>query len=127
MDSDKKAASPVKLPPIAELGWYETSEPQETALESVAPPDTQLAALLVMKAALIETTASRGWHIVERFAETVCRDLEKKALLEDDDEKASGLRRDARGALKFKDDLFTRIRLARDLNTEDGFVEVVTD
>jgi len=80
-----------------------------------------------MKAALMETTASRGWVFVERFAETVVRDLEAKALQEEDDSKANGLRRDARGARKFKDDLFQRIQIARNFDTKDGFVEVVTD
>lgn len=105
--------------------WYETADPIE-APEPVAP-DTQQAALLVMRAVLIETINSRGWPTVERFAETVVRDLEAKALEEDDDAKASGLRRDARGARKFKDELFKRIKLASSFDNTDGFVEVVTD
>lgn len=113
------------LAPIGDLPWYEASEPVSEAAEPVT--DTQGAALMVMKAALIETTASRGWLYVERFAEAVVRDLESKALEEDDDNKASGLRRDARGARKFKDDLFKRIQIARNFDTKDGFVEVVTD
>lgn len=121
-DSKKKLV----MNPITDLAWFAPSENASEA-DEVAIPNTQEAALLVMKAALIETTASRGWPFVERFAETVVRDLETKALEEDDDVKASGLRRDARGARKFKDDLFKRIQIARNFDTEEGFVEVVTD
>lgn len=83
--------------------------------------------LMVMKAALIETTATRGWSYVEKFAETVVRDLEKTAIAEDDDAKANGLRRDARGARKFKDELLRRISIAKSMETEDTFIEVATD
>lgn len=83
--------------------------------------------LMVMKAALIETTATRGWSYVEKFAETVVRDLEKTAIAEDDDAKANGLRRDARGARKFKDELLRRISIAKNMETEDTFIEVATD
>lgn len=82
--------------------------------------------LMQMKAALIETTASRGWSFVEKFAETVVRELESKAIAEDDDAKATGLRRDARGARKFKDELFQRILLAKSQEPET-FMEVATD
>lgn len=82
--------------------------------------------LMIMKAALQQTTASQGWLFVEKFAETVVRDLESRAIAEDDDAKANGLRRDARGARKFKDELFTRIHLAK---TQEPavFNEVATD
>lgn len=116
----------ITLPKMTDVAWYElpeeVAEPQEAA-----PDNTQQAALMVMRAAIIETTASRGWLYVERFAETVVRDLEAKALAEDDDEKSNGLRRDARGARKFKDDLFTRLLMARSYDPKDNFVEVVTD
>lgn len=82
--------------------------------------------LMVMKAALIETTASRGWLFVEKFAETVVRDLEQTAIAEEDDVKANGLRRDARGARKFKDELFRRINIAKAQEPEQ-FLEVATD
>ncbi len=84
------------------------------------------ASLMQMKAALIETTASRGWGYVEKFAETVVRELESTAIAEEDDAKAAGLRRDARGARKFKDELFKRINLARNQEPET-FLEVATD
>ena len=83
-------------------------------------------ALMEMKAALLETTASRGWQYVERFAETVVRGLEAQAIAEEDDVKANGLRRDARGARKFKDELFTRIDIAKTQEPET-FLEVATD
>ena len=82
--------------------------------------------LMVMKAALIETTASRGWSYVAKFAETVVRNLEQQAIAEEDDAKANGLRRDARGARKFKDELFRRIALAKEQEPET-FIEVATD
>lgn len=81
--------------------------------------------LMAMKAALIETTATVGWSYIERFAETVVRELESKAIAEEDDIKGAGLRRDARGARKFKDDLFRRIFLAKNQEPET-FLEVAT-
>lgn len=86
--------------------------------------------LMAMKSALIETTASRGWSYVTTFAETVVRDLEKEAIAEEDDVKANGLRRDARGARKFKDELFRRIAIARNMDIQhddDGFLDIATD
>lgn len=114
------------LAPINTLDWYVPSQPVSESVET-QQVNTKEAAQMVMRAALIETTASRGWSFVEKFAETVVRDLEAKALEEDDDEKANGFRRDARGARKFKDELFKRIQIARNFDTKDGFVEVVTD
>lgn len=83
-------------------------------------------ALMEMKAGLVETTASRGWPYIEKFAETVVRNLERDAIAEEDDAKANGLRRDARGARKFKDELFRRIFLAKNQEPEQ-FNEVATD
>jgi hypothetical protein len=80
-----------------------------------------------MKHALIETTAGAGWEYVKRFAERVVRDMEKKALAEEDDAKANGLRRNAKGARDFMEDLFHRIDLAKQISdepTEDTFLEV---
>lgn len=83
--------------------------------------------LLAMKAALLEMTATRGWSFFQKFAETVVRDLETKAVAEEDDVKANGLRRDARGARKFKDELFRRVELAKSFESQDSFIEVATD
>jgi hypothetical protein len=67
-----------------------------------------------------------GWSYIERFAETIVRELESAAIAEDDDAKANGLRRDARGARKFKDKLFERIAIAKNQEPEE-FLEVATD
>lgn len=115
------------IPPIAEVPWYETSQPSLADVEEQQIVNKGVASLMSMKSALVETMASRGWYFVERIAEAVVRDLEKTALEEDDDLKAAGLRRDARGARKFKDDLFKRINMARNFDNKDSFVEVVTD
>lgn len=116
--------SKIKFQPIEGLNWYEPSDATEAGEPVIA--DKEQAVMLVMRAALIETTASRGWPFVEKFAETVLRDLEAQALAEDDDVKSVGLRRDARGARKFKEEIFRRIRLACNIEKQD-FVEVVTD
>jgi hypothetical protein len=84
------------------------------------------AALMQMKAALVEMTATRGWSYLEKFAETVVRELESRAIAEEDDAKATGLRRDARGARKFKDELFKRVYIARTQEPAE-FLEVATD
>lgn len=88
------------------------------------------AELMQMKRFLLETTSSRGWEYVMKFAETVVRDLEKKALNEEDDAKSNGYRRDARGARMFKDDLFKRIVIAMQIDeptTDDTFLDIVCD
>ena len=92
--------------------------------------DNKQAQLMQMKLSLMETTRTIGWSFIERFSETIVRDLEKQAIEEEDDTKANGLRRDARGARKFKDELFRRIDLAKSLEeapTKDNFVEVVME
>lgn len=81
--------------------------------------------LMQMKAALLETTASRGWFYVEKFAEKILNELVQQAMDEDDDTKANGLRRDAKGARKFKEELFSRIALAKNQEPET-FLEVST-
>lgn len=83
-------------------------------------------ALMQMKAALLETTATRGWAYIEKFSETIVRNLEAEAIQEEDDAKANGLRRDARGARKFKDELLRRIVLAKTQEPET-FLEVAMD
>ncbi len=83
--------------------------------------------LLVMKAAFIELTAGRGWNYFLKFAETTLRELDRQAIDEEDDNKANGLRRDARGARKFRDSLLQRIQIARSQEFEDNFNEVATD
>lgn len=85
------------------------------------------AQLMVMKAALMETTSTHGWQYIERFAEAVCRDLENQALAEEDDAKANGLRRNAKGAREFLVNLSLRISMAKQLNEEpttDDFLEL---
>lgn len=94
--------------------------------QAIVKANAETQALMQMKAALIETGASRGWAYVEKFAETIVRELEAKSIDEDDDAKATGFRRDARGARKFKDELFKRITLAKRQEVPN-FVEVVTD
>ena len=84
------------------------------------------ASLMQMKAALLEMTATSGWVYLEKFAETVVRGLESAAIAEEDDAKANGLRRDARGARKFKDELFKRVYIARNQEPSE-FLEVATD
>lgn len=69
--------------------------------------------LLAMKAAFIAMSSMAGWEYFCKFAEAVIRDMEKEAIAEDDDARANGLRRDARGARKFWDDLRGRIELAK--------------
>jgi hypothetical protein len=82
--------------------------------------------LLAMKAALIQTTGTPGWAFVEKFSNTILRELEIAAMTEEDDTKAMGLRRDAKGAHKFKEALFSRVNMAKSLQ-EEQFIEVATD
>lgn len=82
---------------------------------------------ITLKHALIETTSGPGWEYIRRFAEAVVRDIEKKALSEEDDAKANGLRRNAKGARQFMEELFHRIELGKQFSnepTEDTFLEV---
>lgn len=84
------------------------------------------AALMEMRAALLETTATRGWSFFAKFAETIVRELESEAIAEEDDARAAGLRRDARGARRFKDELFKRVQIVRTQEPHE-FLEVATD
>lgn len=85
----------------------------------------EAAEYMLMKAALIETSASRGWPYIIKFAEATLRDLEKEAINEEDDTKANGLRRDAKGARKFWGELVRRINLAKTQEPAQ-FLEVIT-
>lgn len=84
-----------------------------------------------VKAEFLQLTSSSGWLRFKKFSESVLRDLEKDALMEDDDEKASGLRRDARGARKYFDEVMRRIDLAKDReflpDDAESFLDVVMD
>lgn len=83
--------------------------------------------LLQLKQRLTETTMTPGWADIKRFAETVVRDMEKKALAEEDDNKANGLRRNAKGARDFMEDLFHRLDIAKQISdepTEDTFLDI---
>lgn len=81
-----------------------------------------------MKAALIETLGSRGWAYVSRFAETIVRELESKAIAEEDDVKGNSLRRDARGARKFKDELLRRLEIGKNVEVDgNNFLDVATE
>lgn len=82
--------------------------------------------IMALRGALNQTTGTAGWPYVEKFAETIVRELEAASVAEDDDIKANGLRRDARGARKFKDKLFERINWAKNQEPEQ-FNEVATD
>ena len=82
---------------------------------------------MILKAALIETTATQGWLFLEKFMETIVREIEQSSVSEEDDQKANGLRRDARGARKFKDKLLERIQLAKNCESNNNFIEVATD
>lgn len=71
-----------------------------------------------MKAAFVAMSSMAGWDYFCKFAEAVIRDMEKEAIAEEDDTKANGLRRDARGARKFWDDLKIRVELAKNQPTD---------
>ena len=109
---------------------HNDAQPEELKLtpaerHAVERSKAEAAEFMLMKASLIETTASRGWPYVLKFAESVIRDLEREAIAEEDDAKANGMRRDARGARKFKDELLRRIDIAK-LQDPSTFIEVIT-
>lgn len=83
--------------------------------------------LLRMKAAMVNTTGTPGWQYIKKFAETVLREMDRKAIDEEDDDKATGYRRDAKGARAHWNTLLQRIEIAKAIESEDGFVEVVDD
>lgn len=75
-------------------------------------------ALLNMKAALTQMTLGDGWRYLKKIAEHAIRDLERDSVGEEDDAKANGLRRDARGARKFWESLEKRLELAKAYSNE---------
>ena len=120
-DEQKKSFASDFVTPVVQ----EDEELTLAEQQAVTKINNQQQGLMQMKAALIETTASRGWFYIEKFAEKIVNELVQQAIDEDDDAKATGLRRDAKGARKFKDELFRRIALAK--NQEPAqFLEVST-
>lgn len=88
--------------------------------------DSSYKEIMAAKSALLETTSTRGWLVIQKFAETVLRDLERQALDEDDPVKRNNYIFDARGARKHWAELVRRINLAKSLEeaTDDSFFEL---
>lgn len=120
-DDQKKVFASDFVTPVAQADEELTLAEQQ----AVTKINNQAQGLMQMKAALIETTASRGWFYVEKFADKILNELVQQAMDEDDDTKAGGLRRDAKGARKFKEELFSRIAIAKNQEPEQ-FLEVST-
>lgn len=72
-----------------------------------------------MKAAFLQLIATAGWEYFQKFAEATIRELEAKALSEDDREKRETYIADARGARKFWTGMKERIYTASTQNTEE--------
>ena len=86
--------------------------------------------LLHMKKSIIETTNTVGWAYITKFANTVATDMERAAIDEEDDTKGNSLRREAKAARKFLNDLLTRIEMARQVDTEPengSFLDIACD
>jgi len=88
------------------------------------------AALMVMKKEIVATTNTTGWAYIRKFADRVVTDMERKAIDEEDDVKGNNLRREAKAARIFFNDLMTRIELAKQVTdepTDDDFVDIAMD
>ena len=72
-----------------------------------------------MKASFLQLIATAGWEYFRKFAESTIRDLEGKALSEDDREKRETFIADARGARRFWSGMQERIYTASTQNTEE--------
>lgn len=83
-----------------------------------------------LKGNLIETTTTPGWQNITQFAGSILQGMKDEAFLEEDQAKAEGKRRDARGAMKFWTELTLAIARTKALDaapTADTFLDVVTD
>lgn len=83
---------------------------------------------MAVKAALIRITADQSWQVMRQFAEETLGALERKALMEDDEDKAKTFRFDARGARKFWESfqqLIETTKLQDNEPKEDDFLEVI--
>jgi hypothetical protein len=67
------------------------------------------------------------WPYAKKLAEETIKAMEREAIDEEDDAKASGLRRDARGARKFWNTFLNQLTIAAQITNEptnDDFLEV---
>jgi len=80
---------------------------------------------MAVKAAFIRITSDQSWQVLRVFADDCVRELEQKALMEDNEDKAKTYRHDARGARKFWDNFLRQIDLAKGAESGENFLEVV--
>lgn len=71
-----------------------------------------------MKACFLQLIATAGWEYFRKFAEATIRELENKALSEDNKEKRETFIADARGARRFWSGMQERIYTASTQSTE---------
>lgn len=84
--------------------------------------------LLIRKREVVATTNSIGWRYIQELAEETVRDLERKAIDEEDDDKGNILRREAKAARKFLTNFLRAVECQREAdapekptNTEEYF------
>lgn len=83
--------------------------------------------LVAAKKDLVSTTATPGWYAIQRFAEAIVQGKERAAIDEEDDTRGNALRREAKAARSFMNELFERIEKAKqyDTPTDDTFMSIV--
>lgn len=80
---------------------------------------------LAIKAALIRISSDPAWSVMRDLADEVVYTLERKALDEDDEEKAKTFRHDARGARRFWMKWLGLIDVTKDGSAGNDFLEVI--
>jgi hypothetical protein len=82
---------------------------------------------LIRKREVVTTTNSAGWRYIKALAEDTVRDLERKAIDEDDDEKGNSLRREAKAARKFLNSFLLAVESQREADAPEQTAETTGD
>jgi len=76
--------------------------------------------IIRVKQRIVQTTNTPGWNDIALLAEESVKKLEREAIDEEDDQKGTHLRREAKAARKFLTEFLKRINSARLITDEPG-------
>ena len=77
--------------------------------------------------AVIEVTNRPGWNVVRTIAEDMVKLMERQAIDEESDERGAALRREAKAARKFLNQLWSQIEVTSRAEVPDEGTAAVDD
>ena len=77
--------------------------------------------------AVIEVTNRPGWNVVRTIAEDMVKLMERQAIDEESDERGAALRREAKAARKFLNQLWSQIEITSRAEVPDEDTAAVDD